>query len=178
MKEQNKAYIFASIAVLMWSTVATAFKIALRYVDYSQLLLLASFASLMVLFFAIMFQNKFKLLKMPFIEKIRYLIHEIQLQMRGKTWQQRPCKIKLPGTLPFWCTQPFHIMTINWNGDVFPCCALHDNKAVMGNLLETEINELWNNNEFKKCRDYLFASRKKSNTNSVCELCSNGELIL
>ncbi|MGA2297329.1 MAG: DMT family transporter [FCB group bacterium] len=63
MTEQNKAYIFASIAVLMWSTVATAFKIALRFVDYSQLLLLASLVSLIVLFFALLFQNKIKLLK-------------------------------------------------------------------------------------------------------------------
>lgn len=122
-------------------------------------------------------KNKFKLLKMPFIEKIRYLIHEIQLQRRGKTWQQRPDKIKLPENLPDWCTQPFHVMTINWDGDVFPCCAVHDNKAVMGNLLETEINELWNNNEFKKCRDYLLAQEKKSSANSVCERCCNGQLI-
>ena len=39
---QQKAYLFALSAVLLWSTVATAFKIALRYLDVYQLLLVAS----------------------------------------------------------------------------------------------------------------------------------------
>lgn len=62
MKKQNKAYIFALFAVLLWSTVATAFKIALEQVDFMQLLLFASGVATVVLFFILLFENKLKLL--------------------------------------------------------------------------------------------------------------------
>jgi len=52
-KNQSKAYIYVSLTVLLWSTVATAFKIALRYHNYIQLLLVANITSLLV-FTAIM----------------------------------------------------------------------------------------------------------------------------
>ena len=42
LTRQHKAYLFALSAVLLWSTVATAFKISLRYLDVFQLLLVAS----------------------------------------------------------------------------------------------------------------------------------------
>ncbi|MCF6185114.1 MAG: DMT family transporter [Bacteroidales bacterium] len=48
MNNQKKAYIFALCAVLLWSTVAVSFKIALQYVDFMQLLLFASFTALVI----------------------------------------------------------------------------------------------------------------------------------
>jgi len=42
MTDQRKAYVYAMVAVLLWSTVASAFKISLRYLDYAQLLLYSS----------------------------------------------------------------------------------------------------------------------------------------
>ncbi len=45
---QKKAYIFAISAVLLWSTVGVSFKIALRYVDFLQLLFFASFTAIVV----------------------------------------------------------------------------------------------------------------------------------
>jgi len=62
MKKQNKAYLFALSAVLMWSTVATAFKIALEQVDFIQLLFYASVVATLVLFFILLFEQKIKLL--------------------------------------------------------------------------------------------------------------------
>jgi len=53
MKQQSKAYIFALSAVLLWSTVATAFKISLKQLTYSELLLISSGTSLIVLFIII-----------------------------------------------------------------------------------------------------------------------------
>ncbi|MCP4229007.1 MAG: DMT family transporter [bacterium] len=50
MKKQTKAYIYAGITVLFWSTVASAFKLTLRELDYIQLLFLASLSSTAVLF--------------------------------------------------------------------------------------------------------------------------------
>ncbi len=49
MTQQAKAYIFALSAVLLWSTVATAFKISLKQLTYSELLLISSGTSLIVL---------------------------------------------------------------------------------------------------------------------------------
>ena len=60
MKEQNKAYLYALIAVILWSTVAAAMKLSLGYFDYLQLLFLAVFGSLISLFFILVFQNKLK----------------------------------------------------------------------------------------------------------------------
>ena len=60
---QNKAYLFAISAVLLWSTIASAFKITLEYIDYIQLLLLASIFSSIALFLILMIQGKIYLLK-------------------------------------------------------------------------------------------------------------------
>ncbi len=46
MNNQKKAYIFAISAVLLWSTVAVSFKIALRYVDFLQLLFFSTSVAL------------------------------------------------------------------------------------------------------------------------------------
>jgi drug/metabolite transporter (DMT)-like permease len=63
MKDQNKAYIYALSAVLLWSTVASSFKISLRYLDFLQLLLLAAIASVAILFLVVVYQKKLNLLK-------------------------------------------------------------------------------------------------------------------
>jgi len=58
MKDQSKAYLYALSAVLLWSTVATAFKISLRYVDHIGLLFFASTVSALVLFIMILVRRK------------------------------------------------------------------------------------------------------------------------
>ena len=49
MKNQQKAYLFGIATVLLWSTVASAFKLTLKYLDYIQLLLYSSIISILVL---------------------------------------------------------------------------------------------------------------------------------
>lgn len=55
MKQQNKAYLLALLAVLFWSTMSSAFKITLRFVKFDVLLLWAvimgTFALAVILFF-------------------------------------------------------------------------------------------------------------------------------
>jgi drug/metabolite transporter (DMT)-like permease len=63
MKQQSKAYLYAGATVLLWSTVASAFKVSLRYLDFLQLLFFSSLASTLVLFLILAFQNKLGLLK-------------------------------------------------------------------------------------------------------------------
>jgi len=63
MTNQNKAYIFAISAVLLWSTIASAFKLTLSYLDYIQLLLFASIFSCLSLFIILLTQGKFFLIQ-------------------------------------------------------------------------------------------------------------------
>jgi drug/metabolite transporter (DMT)-like permease len=56
-KNQSKAYLFALLTVLSWSTVATAFKIALRELNYIQVLLIANVAALGVYGVILLFRH-------------------------------------------------------------------------------------------------------------------------
>ena len=49
MTRQKQAYVYALLAVLLWSTVATAFKLTLRILDPIQLLLYAALTSVIAL---------------------------------------------------------------------------------------------------------------------------------
>jgi len=62
MTNQNKAYIFALIAVIFWSTAASAFKISLRYIDYPKLLLLSSLFASIILLIIVLVKKEFKIL--------------------------------------------------------------------------------------------------------------------
>jgi drug/metabolite transporter (DMT)-like permease len=63
MDNRRKAYSFVILAVILWSTVASAFKISLRYVDYLELLLYASFFSTLIIFFVLIARKKLHLLR-------------------------------------------------------------------------------------------------------------------
>lgn len=63
MERQKKAYVYGLITVFFWATMASAFKVSLRYVDFLQLLFYSSFVSILVLFFILLIQKKFHLLK-------------------------------------------------------------------------------------------------------------------
>ena len=63
MNTQKKAYSLAVLAVIFWSTAASAFKISLRYLNYSELLLYASFFSTLLIFFILIGSNKLHLIK-------------------------------------------------------------------------------------------------------------------
>lgn len=58
MKQQTKATLFALTTVLIWSTVASAFKISLRHLEVAQLLFFSSLASMVVLGCVLFLQNK------------------------------------------------------------------------------------------------------------------------
>jgi drug/metabolite transporter (DMT)-like permease len=60
MKNNVLAVIFALIAVAMWSTVATAFKLSLEQMSLLQLLTGASFFSLIVLFITLLIRGELK----------------------------------------------------------------------------------------------------------------------
>ena len=58
MHNQKRAYICGLASVLLWSTVASAFKITLRYMDYAELLFWASGTSTLALGVLLVAQGK------------------------------------------------------------------------------------------------------------------------
>lgn len=63
MTNKNKAYVLAMTVVLFWSTVASAFKLSLRYLSETGLLLYSTFFSTAALFLILAIQKKLPLLK-------------------------------------------------------------------------------------------------------------------
>lgn len=63
MKQQHRAYTYAFLAILCWSTVGTAFKLTLRYTDFLSFLLYSSFFAVCVHLLIIIIQGKTGLLK-------------------------------------------------------------------------------------------------------------------
>ena len=75
MEKQKVAYIYALLAVFFWSTVATAFKISLKYVDFLQLLFISSLTSTIVLFLILVSTGKMRLLRtLDFQQILRSLL--------------------------------------------------------------------------------------------------------
>ena len=62
MDTQRKAYLYGLIAIVAWSTVASAFKITLRFLDYSALLFFSSLTSLVFLSFVLSAAKGFRFL--------------------------------------------------------------------------------------------------------------------
>ena len=63
MKPQKKAYLFAFAAIACWSTIGSAFKLSLRYLEPRELLFIASLVACLALFMILLVQGKLQLLK-------------------------------------------------------------------------------------------------------------------
>jgi drug/metabolite transporter (DMT)-like permease len=63
MTRQTKAYAFALTTVAFWSTIASASKITLRYINPAQLVFYSSIVSTLVLFLILLVQKKISLIK-------------------------------------------------------------------------------------------------------------------
>lgn len=75
MKSSNLAYVYGMAAVFLWSTVATAFKIALSYYSPLQLVFVAVLTSIIALTSILAWQKKLSLLKQQFLRRpMFYLI--------------------------------------------------------------------------------------------------------
>ena len=57
-KNQRRAYIYALLSVLLWSTSASAFKITLRYITFNSLFFLSILASLFAIIIVLIFSKK------------------------------------------------------------------------------------------------------------------------
>ncbi len=60
MKNQNKAYLYAGIAIFFWSTVASVFKIGLSKINFIQFLFFATITSFLILLLINIFSGKLR----------------------------------------------------------------------------------------------------------------------
>ena len=63
MKQNRQAILYACIAVLSWSTVATAFKKSLEHITHFELVLVACVTSLLIFTILMTIQKKWHLIK-------------------------------------------------------------------------------------------------------------------
>ncbi|MDD5529609.1 MAG: radical SAM protein [bacterium] len=68
------------------------------------------------------------------------------------------------------CLNPWRTSTINWNGDVFPCCMVAFDKFSFGNMFRTSFKNVWNNDKYVSARDILLG-RENNNIQTICHLC-------
>ena len=50
------------------------------------------------------------------------------------------------------CYQLWQVMTVNFNGDVFPCCGEWSPKDSLGNVLHQPVSAIWNHSEYRRRR--------------------------
>jgi radical SAM protein with 4Fe4S-binding SPASM domain len=67
------------------------------------------------------------------------------------------------------CEWLYYSTTIQWNGDVVPCCRDARGDYIMGNILEQDFYEIWNGEKFREFRRKVNSDQKNI---KLCQLCS------
>jgi radical SAM protein with 4Fe4S-binding SPASM domain len=67
------------------------------------------------------------------------------------------------------CDWLYYSTTIQWNGDVVPCCRDTQGDVVMGNIFKQDFGEIWNGKKYKSFRKKVGRDQKNL---ELCRLCS------
>jgi len=67
------------------------------------------------------------------------------------------------------CEWLYYSTTIQWNGDVVPCCRDAQGEYIMGNIFEQDFYEIWNGEKFREFRRKVNSDQKNL---ELCRLCS------
>lgn len=67
------------------------------------------------------------------------------------------------------CNIPFYKMSVDINGDVLQCCSDWKRENVLGNVLSTNVYDVWNNEKYKQLRMSLMSNNRKQ---LLCAKCS------
>lgn len=118
--------------------------------------------------------NKFNELEVDNAQKmaenlgVEFKIVEIYTPVRlSKEW--KPCKAVEQSPIVHTdivdkCYSLWQVATINFNGDVFPCCSEFSPVDVIGNVFKEDFKKIWNNQKYIELR--------KKNRNSInCKAC-------
>jgi radical SAM protein with 4Fe4S-binding SPASM domain len=69
------------------------------------------------------------------------------------------------------CWKLWHSTVSTWDGHLIPCCFDKDAQYKMGNLLEQDLDTIWNNEVYTNFRTSILKSRKEID---ICKNCSEG----
>ena len=92
----------------------------------------------------------------------KYWLYDRNLFKKGilcplqKEWQKHSCFLLWNSTL------------VTWDGDVVPCCSDPHGHFVMGNILDQDLKEIWNNSRYVALRKKVLISRLNS---ALCHIC-------
>lgn len=67
------------------------------------------------------------------------------------------------------CRKPWQEISINWNGLVFPCCAVYGEKYNLGDASKDSLKAIWNNPRFVSVRRQIL--NNKLAASEVCGIC-------
>ncbi len=75
------------------------------------------------------------------------------------------------------CPQPFFMLSVTANGDIFPCCAYQD-PADLGNVCKSSLEEAWKSSELRRFRKMLLnGTRKRQGKYSACRQCNIPDVV-
>lgn len=70
------------------------------------------------------------------------------------------------------CHWPWSGLVINWDGGVSPCSIVDDQGTDFGNIIESNIMEIWNNEYYVSARTTWSKNAKRTKT-TICNICKN-----
>jgi radical SAM protein with 4Fe4S-binding SPASM domain len=74
---------------------------------------------------------------------------ESEWKPRGKT---ADAGVKMHSDKTAQCYPLWQVMTVNFNGDVFPCCSEWSPKDALGNVFQQPVSDIWNAAEYRRRR--------------------------
>jgi len=69
------------------------------------------------------------------------------------------------------CWKLWHSNVVTWNGTITPCCFDKDAKYAMGNISDSNIENIWKNKKYNNFRNQIIKDRKNID---ICKNCSEG----
>lgn len=64
---------------------------------------------------------------------------------------------------------------VNWDGSVFPCCAVYGDRYSFGNALSEGFASVWNGKKYVAARREILGKIKESNT--ICHICKQNDFL-
>jgi radical SAM protein with 4Fe4S-binding SPASM domain len=73
------------------------------------------------------------------------------------------------------CRELWGKSVVNWDGSVFPCCAVYGDRYSFGNALSEGFASVWNGKKYVAARKEILGKIKASNT--VCHICKQNDFL-
>jgi radical SAM protein with 4Fe4S-binding SPASM domain len=71
-------------------------------------------------------------------------------------WPAQIGKTKKHVVMNNYCDKTYETVTIRWNGDIVPCCFDLASQGRMGSILESSLEEIWNNEKYTGFRKRIY----------------------